>query len=254
MRRNRMIQIFAFFCLAYYAVLAVYTQGGFGFSLIWLFGGILLLFLDHIIKKGKWKTILDVLPFWCKVGSIAVFIIAVLLFLIVEGCIVSEMLHKPDKGLDYIIVLGAQVKGEVITPSLLYRIERACEYLKENPDTKVVVSGGQGPGEAISEAEAMRRYLKEQGIADERILLEDRSTSTGENLTFSFLLIEEDASIGIVSNNFHIFRAILIGKALGHEKIQGVPAKSDSILFIHMMVREFFAIIKDTLTFHLHFL
>ena len=96
---------------------------------------------------------------------------------------------KPRSDLDYIIVLGAHVNGTKLTLALLERVRRALLYLEENPGTKAVLSGGRGDGEQISEAEAMYRYLTEHGIAPERLIKEERSTNTKENLDFSLRLI-----------------------------------------------------------------
>ena len=89
------------------------------------------------------------------------------------------------KNLDYIIVLGAHVDGTRMTLALLERARRALLYLEENPATRAVLSGGKGDGENISEAEAMYRYLTSYGIDGNRLILEEESTSTKENLEFS---------------------------------------------------------------------
>ncbi|EJW92927.1 protein containing DUF218, partial [gut metagenome] len=100
----------------------------------------------------------------------------------------------------------------------------ALQYLNENPETKAVLSGGKGEGEQISEAEAMYGYLREHGIAGERLLLEDRSTNTKENLSFSLKLIDDpDASVGVVTNHYHVFRGVAIGKKCGCRKSTAFP-------------------------------
>ena len=106
------------------------------------------------------------------------------------------------QNLEYIIVLGAHVQGTRLTLALLERTRRALQYLEENPETKAVLSGGQGEGEDISEAQAMCNYLVEHGIDRERLILEGRSTSTTENLKFSLEIIGLDHSVGVVTNNF----------------------------------------------------
>ena len=106
------------------------------------------------------------------------------------------------KNLDYIIVLGAHVDGTRMTLALLERARRALLYLEENPGTKAVLSGGKGDGENISEAEAMYRYLIGHGIEGNRLILEEESTSTKENLEFSRRKIgTTDCSIGVVTNS-----------------------------------------------------
>ena len=104
------------------------------------------------------------------------------------------MLQKPSRDLDTLIVLGAQVNGTKLSNSLKLRLERAKEYLDENPETIAVVSGGKGSGEEISEAEAMYEYLVSQGIDETRLIKEDRSTNTNENLKYSLALLEEKSN------------------------------------------------------------
>ena len=92
---------------------------------------------------------------------------------------------RVPENLDYLIVLGAHVDGTRLTLALLERTRRALQYLKENPRTIAVLSGGRGSGEQISEAQAMFHYLTAHGIPKERLILEDRSVNTKENLAFS---------------------------------------------------------------------
>ena len=109
---------------------------------------------------------------------------------------------------DYIIVLGSKVNGTKPSYSLQYRIDKAAEYLKSHEKTIAIVSGGQGKGEDISEALAMKQGLMKQNIAEDRIIMEDKSTSTDENITFSKTLIPANMKKGmIVTNDFHMFRA-----------------------------------------------
>ena len=133
---------------------------------------------------------------------------------------------SPPENADYIIVLGARVKGTVPSLALQFRIDQAAEYLKKNINTIVIASGGQGPGEDISEAESIKRELVAHGIDESRILLEDQSTDTYENIGFSKKFIPRDARKGlIVTNDFHIYRAKMIAKNEGLE-ISGLPAKT----------------------------
>ena len=129
------------------------------------------------------------------------------------------------QNLEYIIVLGAHVQGTRLTLALLERTRRALQYLEENPETKAVLSGGQGEGEDISEAQAMCNYLVEHGIDRERLILEGRSTSTTENLKFSLEIIGLDHSVGVVTNNFHVFRGTAIGKKCGCKEIYPIPSR-----------------------------
>lgn len=119
-------------------------------------------------------------------------------------------------------------------------------YLEENPETRAVLSGGQGQGEQISEAEAMYRYLTEHGIDGSRLILEDRSTNTKENLDFSLEKIGTlDTSIGIVTNHFHVFRGVAIGRKCGCRQIYPIPARYRTWRLLVYIPREILAIIKD---------
>ena len=112
---------------------------------------------------------------------------------------------KARENLDYIIVLGAHVDGTRMTLALLERTRRALLYLEENPGTRAVLSGGKGDGERISEAEAMYRYLTEHGIDGGRLIREERSTNTKENLDYSLELIgSTEPAIGVVTNNLSL--------------------------------------------------
>jgi len=155
---------------------------------------------------------------------------------------------KVRKNLDYIIVLGAHVDGTRPTLALLERIRRALEYLEENPHTKAVLSGGKGDGEQVSEAQAMYRYLTEHGIDGERLLLEEHSTNTKENLAFSLKLLgDRPYSVGVVTNNFHVFRGVAIGRKCGCKDICGIPSRYRSWRLLIYIPREILAIIKDKL-------
>lgn len=135
-----------------------------------------------------------------------------------------------EKQCDYVIVLGAGVNGTVPSLILSERINRAYDYLTANPDVICIVSGGQGPGEDITEAKCMYDRLVAKGIDPERIWQEDKSTSTRENIRFSLEVIEgktgrRPTEAAIISNEFHLFRAGLFAKEQELTMI-GVPART----------------------------
>ena len=120
---------------------------------------------------------------------------------------------------DAVIVLGTAIKGEAVTPALRERLETAVEYQEANPDALVVVSGGQGPGESVTEALAMRRFLVSRGIPESAILMEGRSTSTHENFVLTKSLLDarlgERYSTVFVTNDYHVFRANELSRIAG---------------------------------------
>ena len=173
-----------------------------------------------------------------------VWIIGISVFILVESRVVISMNTEAKDNLDYVIVLGAGVRGTTPTRPLRLRIQKAYEYMTENPDTILIASGGKGRDEQISEAACIRNELVEMGIEKSRILIEDKSRDTEENIRNSFLIIPEEAEVGIVTNGFHIYRSVGIAKGQGHEKVSGVPAPTLMPVGIHYVVREFFGVVK----------
>ena len=135
---------------------------------------------------------------------------------------------EPAEKADAVIVLGGGIRGKTPTLTLKYRLDKALEYSREAPDAVIVVSGGQGPDETVSEASVMRDYLVAHGMDADRIIVEDRSTSTAENFEYSSALIGERLGMGadvvFVTTRFHVFRAEKVAQKLGLDA-QGIPAK-----------------------------
>ncbi|MGN0400560.1 MAG: YdcF family protein [Blautia sp.] len=241
-------------CILYFAGIVLYTGLSSLFPCIWAAGGLFfygMALLLHFREKISFLAAFEIPVFIKYILGLGTGILLIL-FLTVEGCIFSGMLHEPSENLDYIIVLGAQVNGNRLSNSLLLRLERAEEYLEENPDTKAVLSGGKGKGENISEAQAMYVYLEKQGISRDRLILEDKSVNTNENLKFSLEILDQiekgkarEKFIGIVTNGFHVYRGVSIGKKQGCTYLEGIPARSNRFLQVNYLVREFFGIIKD---------
>ena len=157
-------------------------------------------------------------------------VIGLLVVGITEAIIIHASFGDPDEKIEYMVVLGAKVNANGPSVSLWDRICGAYEYLEEHPDVIAVVSGGQGTDEPITEAECMYRELVSLGIDPKRILREEEATSTWENFKFSLDLIEEKtgtrpAKLGVMSSEYHLFRASLFAKACGVEFV-GIPAKT----------------------------
>lgn len=163
---------------------------------------------------------------------------------IVHHLIYQTAIESPPDNVEYVIVLGARIHGERMSLALRYRVETALKYLENNPDSKLVLSGGKGNGEDITEAEAMARFFLGKGIVKDRIILEDQSTTTNENLSFSKRFIEDEKSVLIVSNDFHLFRAKLIAERLGYKNIHTLAAKTPFVVETKLWVREYAAVLK----------
>lgn len=216
------------------------------FTWFWLLAGIAILGWDGILV---WMNVHGQhFPVWFRNTVMTVCGLGLLLFVIIEGIIIGNGRSMPDTGADYVIVLGARVRGVKPSYNLKKRLEKAYDYLKQNPDTRVVLSGGRGPGEDISEAEAMRNYLTERGIDDDRMLLEDASVNTDQNLEYSMKkLSSKNAKVVIVSNQFHIYRALRIARKKGLSQVQGLGSAVKWYTAPNMYVREAFAVLKYVL-------
>lgn len=149
---------------------------------------------------------------------------------------------------DYVIILGAKVKpGGVPSLSLKNRLDVAASYLTAHPHTTAIVTGGQGHDEDRTEASAMRDYLVGLGIDAARIIEEDKSTSTYENLQFAKALLPENTdAVTIVSNDFHLRRATFLAAELGLEA-NVVPAKTPASVQMKSQIRERAALLKTFL-------
>ena len=165
----------------------------------------------------------------------------VVYFAIIEIPIIDEASGDGDFDADYLIVLGAAVHGD--TPSL----RAAKDYLDAHPNTVAIVSGGQGSGENMSEAQAMYDWLRKSGIDTDRIIKEDKAVSTYENLKFSREIIgsltdKSDPAIAVVSSEYHLCRAKLIAKSLDMD-IHTVPAHTTYFTVkLNYFIREAFGV------------
>ena len=244
------------------------------FAFIWLFFAALCVFLVY----GKWyyRKNMDRILQWVPVSIVTtciagVVIMAALCIMVFMGAAASE-----ERDLDYVIVLGARVKEHTVSNSLKKRLDKAIEYAEKNPETYLVLSGGKGPDEPVSEAQAMYQYLVYNGVRPSQLLLEEHSVSTVENLAYSKIIIDshrevirhqreernrltfqrepkggyliaadKPLDVGVLTSNFHVYRACMIAKKWGFENVYGISAQSDPVLFIHLCVRECASIVKD---------
>lgn len=147
-----------------------------------------------------------------------------------EGVIWAHSDGDPEQESDWLIVLGCGIQGETPSLALVSRLEVALGYLQRHPNCNAVLSGGQGAHETITEAEAMARWLKSRGIAPERLVLEEESRNTIENLQNSLSLIPPEATVTAVSNEFHLYRVQAIAEHFGRP-VRTLPAPTPTILF-----------------------
>ena len=149
---------------------------------------------------------------------------------------------------DAVIVLGAAVRGERVTLPLRYRLDSAIEYYEKNPEAVIIVSGGKGLQEDVTEALAMERYLLSEGVPEENIVKEERATSTEENMTFSKEiadgLFEEGYSVCVITNDFHVLRGVGMAKKAGFSEVTHKGASLQWYNLLPCYLRESLAVLK----------
>jgi uncharacterized SAM-binding protein YcdF (DUF218 family) len=188
--------------------------------------------LSAIWKFTVGKILLVVLSVIILSGVVYVTILSVLMYKAQENC--------PDNP-NVIVVLGCKVNGDRPSRMLRRRLEAAYEAMQAHPDTLCIVSGGKGSNETMTEALAMKNYLVELGADENRIIMEDRSTSTYENIKFTLEILDElDMShdMTIVTDGFHQYRASLIAKAQGVENVTAYSAYTEPRYLFTYWVRE----------------
>ena len=231
--------ILAVICFIY-GFLVWNTGSGTGFFAVWIgIGGIFLLF-GFFARIHLWSS----LPLILRTILIIVIAAGIGLFVIIEARIIGSFTGKEEKDLDVILVLGARVYEDRPSTVLKYRLDKAIAYLNENENTICIVSGGQGPNEPFPEAEGMKNYLVANGIPESRILPESESKNTEENMEFSKKLFDpSNARVGIVTNNFHMYRACKLAEKAGIKNVFSIPAESTPLYLPSNLLREFFAVL-----------
>lgn len=229
-------------CLFYFAAIVAHAGFSEWFMCIWALAGAFFLMLWRLLlyQSRHPGTALR----FVTGTAFGLLLIVFLLIMVIGSRVVSKMTAKPQSSLDYVIVLGARVRGDQPTRALRRRLDCALEYAKENPDTVFILSGGQGPDEGISEAQCMYNYMEAKGMDTSRLVKEDRSTTTQENMRFSAAFLDKERDrVGIVSNNFHICRALLLAKSEGYQQICAIAAHSDLWMQPHYVLREICALL-----------
>ncbi|MCM3599979.1 YdcF family protein [Robertmurraya korlensis] len=218
------------------------------FGILFIIGNVLAIVIISWLKKYKQPSRSFVMARKVIVSGYILFLIS---FFIVEGLILREAYLKDKynkEEIDFVIILGAGLRGEEPSKTLQGRLDAGLSFLLDNRDIPVIVSGGQGPGEAITEAEAMGTFLVENGVEKGRVYYESRSTDTNENLKFSSEMMTElgveKPKILIITSDYHVFRSKLLAEEYGLTPF-GLGGDSPFFVKLNYYIREYFGVVKD---------
>ena len=227
-------------CIAYYLLIGFYSRFGLSIQWIWLVAGAALIAAGLLTRAP--------LPRWLRYAWRTALVAALVLLAGLMSLVISGMNASAPPGMDYLVVLGASVYADGPSPALTRRVNAVTGCLDRHPDAVIIASGGQGPNEPVSEAQCIRDELVKRGVDPGRIVMEDKSTDTQENMVYSRALIDRpDAAVGIVTNNFHIWRSMRLARRAGLTNAHGIAAEYTGPTLLHFMVRE-------TISIAVHFL
>lgn len=246
--RKHIISMIAliFIFLSLFVVGADFTEK---FALLMIIGAYVFVLSFILCRKFNSKTL--------KILSIIyrfLFIIFVIVFIVIESIIWNDIIANKkitaNENVGYVIVLGAGVHGDKMGSILQSRVDSAIDYLNIHKDAKIICSGGQGPGESIPESKAMAAYCEKKGIAKDRILLDEKSTTTIQNLEYSKDILEnlhaQNEKVIIVTSSFNILRAKIIANKMGINA-DYIGSNSKFRFNLNYSVREFGAILYNYL-------
>ena len=244
MNKNRKIYFFLAGCSFLFALIFKFISVGMGFTASCFVVLTLLFVLFALLGDSKGATLTK--------RIITVVLAVILIFAVVTEILVFAHAHtNADNDTDWLIILGAGLHGKRLSYSIKSRLDRALEFLDGNKDCFIVVSGGMGKGESVTEASAMKEYLANNGISENRIYLEDKATTTEENLRFSFEIISSSSeykrgdSIAILSSAYHLYRtSLMVNSLFGTEygKITYIAARTKRFIAVNYYLREIAAI------------
>lgn len=227
----------------WYGSVILAVNSGTKFFMVWFALGIIFLVLGIITLSGKWNQVHKAI----KILIALFFVCSGILIAVTWSLIIPHFNDSGEKNADAVIVLGAQVKKNGPSTVLRYRLDAAIVYLNENPDAVCIVSGYQGKKEPYTEAKGMKDYLKKQGIPESRIIMDDKSENSSQNLEYSKKLLPKDnAKVVLVTSNTHMYRALRIAKKNGYENISGLSAHTPKLFLLNGMLYESLSIVKNT--------
>lgn len=235
------------------AMLSIFiiSINGVNFSALFIVASIWIIYSSYILSKISKVKNNKILLNTSKIYRIIV-IVFISSVILIEGLLLININSFKEaneiENIDYMIVLGAGLDGYNVGKTLKSRLDKAIEYYELNKDVEIIVTGGQGKNEVISEAEAMYNYLVSKDIPKEKIIKEDKATTTLENIIFSKEILEkissENKKVLIVTNEFHLTRSMIIANILGIEN-EGLASETPIRVRVNYLIREYPTMIID---------
>jgi uncharacterized SAM-binding protein YcdF (DUF218 family) len=207
------------------------------FMLIFVFWGKFSSFIGKSWEKPAGKAVISVIA--------AFFVISIIFAAIISVFMIKAADDPPKDENTTVVVLGCKVKDGAPSLMLSRRLDAAYEYLSGHESVSAIVSGGKGDDEIISEAQCMRDWLVNKGIAPERIYMEDRSVNTEENLRFSKEIISAEGlpeKITLITDSYHQLRAEMIAEKQDI-KAYNISGYTSWYLIPTYWVREWFGVV-----------
>ncbi len=227
-----------------YGIMVLMIRSGTTFFVVWFALGAFFLLLGFLVHNH----LLEKLPKILRTLLLIAICAGILVLAVCEGFVLRGFSSRAPAGLDYLIVLGAQVREDGPSAVLKYRLDAAVQYLQENNSTICIVTGGKGAAEPFPEGQGMKDYLVKSGIPEDRIIVEDRALNTVQNIQYSMALMSSpNAPTAIVTNNFHVTRGLALARGQGLTDVYAIAAPSDPLFLPNNMLREFFGLTKDFL-------
>lgn len=223
-------------------MILILSQWGLSFSTAFIIVSNMLVYLlissKNIAYKNKYTKVIY------KINKV-VMILFITSFILLQSAIIINMYKTKDvnstNSMDTMIVLGAKVNKDGVSKTLKQRLDKAIEYYNENKHVNIIVSGGQGKDEVMSEAWAMKNYLVKNGVDEDNIILENKATTTLENIMFSKEIMDDlnlENKALIVTSDYHLFRSRFIASILGVEN-EGLCSISSLSSRVYYMIREY---------------
>lgn len=205
------VLMFVGICFIVYAMIANIFFFYNIFYLVWVIAGVIMVLYAYLELRLRVNILLK-LPKVLRVIFIVCFVIILTIFTFTTGIIIATGLDDTTNNPDYFLVLGAGLVDDKPTTTLKLRLDKCVEVSKKNKDAKIIVSGGKAKNQNRSEASVMKEYLIDKGVDKERIIMEDKSINTSQNIKFTKKIIGKDKDIAVITNRFHMKRALELGK------------------------------------------